>query len=148
VDVSATAREAGIRYPVALTRAVWERRVRVPDGVACQDEAGRLWDVLFLLALAARRSNGYEVRFAVHVRNSNDEGTPPLVRLKALCGPGDQGLQPVVSGAAEGDQSAPQVGVASGGVDPHRDKPGGSPHPLQPAAVRPREAQVNSGGCP
>jgi hypothetical protein len=31
------------------------------------------------------------VRFGVHVRNDNREGTPPLVRLKALCGPGDDG---------------------------------------------------------
>ena len=30
VDVSETAREAGIRYPVALTRAVWESCVTVP----------------------------------------------------------------------------------------------------------------------
>jgi hypothetical protein len=30
IDVSATAREAGIRYPVALTQAVWERCVAVP----------------------------------------------------------------------------------------------------------------------
>jgi hypothetical protein len=45
IDVSATAREAGIRWPVALTRAAWERCVSVPPGVACQDEAGRLWDV-------------------------------------------------------------------------------------------------------
>jgi hypothetical protein len=45
VDVSATAREAGIRYPVALTRAAWERCVAIPPGVVCQDEAGRLWDV-------------------------------------------------------------------------------------------------------
>jgi hypothetical protein len=47
VDVSATAREAGLQYPVALTRAVWERCVAVPPGVVCQDEAGRLWDVLW-----------------------------------------------------------------------------------------------------
>ena len=45
VDVTETAKEAGIRYPVALTRAVWERYVRVPDGVLCQNEAGRLWDI-------------------------------------------------------------------------------------------------------
>jgi hypothetical protein len=32
-----------------------------------------------------------EVRFALHVRNDNRDGTPPLVRLKALCGPEDQG---------------------------------------------------------
>jgi hypothetical protein len=30
------------------------------------------------------------------VRNDNREGTPPLVRLKGLCGPGDQG-EPVVT---------------------------------------------------
>jgi hypothetical protein len=86
IDVSATAREAGIRWPVALSRAVWERCVRVPDGVVCQDEAGRLWDVLWMLLLAARRCEGAEVRFGVHVRNDNREGVPPLVRLKALAG--------------------------------------------------------------
>ena len=47
IGVSAVAREAGIRYPVALTRAVWARCVAVPPGVPCQDEAGRLWDVLW-----------------------------------------------------------------------------------------------------
>ena len=95
IDVSATAREAGIDWPVALTRAAWERCVRVPPGVVCQDEAGRLWDVLVLLRFAIGRSEGAEVRFGVHVRDSNREGTPPLVRLKALCGPGDQG-EPVI----------------------------------------------------
>jgi hypothetical protein len=93
VDVSAVAREAGIRYPVALTRAVWERCVTVPPGVLCQDEPGRLWDVLWLLACAARQSGGQEVRFGVHVRNDNRERTPPLLRLKAVCGPGDDNAQ-------------------------------------------------------
>lgn len=92
IDVSAVAREAGIRYPVALTAAVWERCVAVPPGVLFQDEAGRLWDVLWMLACAIRRGgSGPEVRFAVHVRNDNRERTPPLVRLQALCGPGDEG---------------------------------------------------------
>jgi hypothetical protein len=66
VDVSEIAREAGIRFPVALTRAVWERCIAVPPGVLCQDEAGRLWDVLWLLRWAIGRSDGGpEVRFAV-----------------------------------------------------------------------------------
>jgi hypothetical protein len=66
-------------------------------GVACQDEAGRLWDVLWLLACAVRGgAGGAEVGFAVHVRNDDREGTPPLVRLKALCAPGEQG-EPVVT---------------------------------------------------
>jgi len=90
-------RKAGIRYPVALTAAVWERCVAVPPGVVCQDEAGRLWDVLWLLRLAIGRSDsGSEVRFGVHVRNDNRERTPPLIRLTALCGPGDAG-EPVIS---------------------------------------------------
>jgi hypothetical protein len=92
IDVSAVAREAGIRYPVALTRAVWERCVAVPPGVICQDEAGRLWDVLWQLRVAIGRSaDGAVVRFGVHVRNDNRERTPPLVRLKAASGPGDDG---------------------------------------------------------
>ena len=97
VDVSPTAREAGIRYPVALTRAVWERCVTVPPGIHCQDEAGRLWDVVYLLRCAISRSkDGSEVRIGVHVRNDNRDRTPPLVHLKAVCGPGDQG-EPVLT---------------------------------------------------
>jgi len=91
--VSATATEAGFKYPVALTAVVWAKCVAVPPGVLCQDEAGRLWDVLTMLRFAARRQGGggSELRFGVHVRNDNRDHTPPLVRLKALCGPGDQG---------------------------------------------------------
>ena len=97
IDVTPTAREAGLRWPVALTCGVWERCVRVPEGVACQDEAGRLWDVLWqLLFTIARQGGGHLVSFAVHVRNDNREGTPPLVRLKAVSGPGDQG-EPVIT---------------------------------------------------
>jgi hypothetical protein len=55
-----------------------------------------LWDVLWLLACAARGSNGTDVRFGVHVHNDNRERTPPPVRLKAVCGPGDDG-EPVVT---------------------------------------------------
>src|SRR5262245_52947838 len=88
IDISAVTREAGIRYPVALTRAVWERCVIVPPDALCQDEAGRLWDVAWVLACAVRRgATGTEVRFGVHARNDNRERTQPLVRLKAVCGP-------------------------------------------------------------
>jgi hypothetical protein len=92
IDVSAIARETGIRYPVALTVAVWERCVAVPPDVLWQDEAGRLWDVVWMLRCAiCRRSAGDVVHFALHVRNDNRDGTPPLVRLNAVCGPGDDG---------------------------------------------------------
>jgi hypothetical protein len=97
IDVSAVAAEAGIRYPVALTRAVWERCVTVPPGAVGQDEAGRLWDVLWLLACAVRNgSAGQEVRYGVHVRNDDKPQAPSLVTLRALCGPGEDG-EPVVT---------------------------------------------------
>ncbi len=96
IDVSETAREAGIRYPTALTAAAWQHCVAVPPGVTAQDERGRLWDVLFLLTIRARASSGDTIHFQVHVRNDNRERTPPLVQLKAICGPGDD-AEPVIT---------------------------------------------------
>jgi len=46
VDATATAQEAGIKFPVFLTRAVFDQYVAVPEGVTGQDEAGRLWDLI------------------------------------------------------------------------------------------------------
>ena len=89
VDVTTTAQEAGIKYPVALTRTVWCRYVEVPEGVEAQDEAGRLWDLLWMLAMAIHRSGeaGDTLRYQLYVRNDNRE--PKLVTLKAVCGPSD-----------------------------------------------------------
>ncbi len=96
IDVSATAREAGFQYPVALTAAAWVKCVAVPSAVLCQDEAGRLWDVVWMLRLGVQRAAGSLVLFSLHVRDDNRERTPPLVRLKAVCGPGDHG-EPVIT---------------------------------------------------
>ena len=56
VDVSEMAREAGIRYPVAVTRRVWGEVVtpKQEDRPAGQSEAGRLWDVLWMLRVASK----------------------------------------------------------------------------------------------
>src|SRR5262249_2205239 len=52
-DVSATAREAGIRYPTALTRRAWERYVKVPERAIGETEAHRLGNVLAAFRTAA-----------------------------------------------------------------------------------------------
>jgi len=97
IDVTETAREAGFRIPVAITAAAWARCVTVPEGVTGQDERGRLWDVLWMLYFAIRQSpGGSELRYHLHVRNSDEEAVPPLVELKALCGPGDD-ADPVIT---------------------------------------------------
>jgi hypothetical protein len=95
VDVSSVAREAGIRFPVAMTRTVWSKYVEVPEGVKCQDESGRLWDILWMFRTQAPRG-GDTLLFKLHVRNDNRERTPPLVTLKAVCGPGDT-PEPVIT---------------------------------------------------
>jgi hypothetical protein len=95
VDVSQTAREAGIRFPVALTRVVYERYVVVPAGVRGQDESGRLWDILFMFRFALRSGlNRSAVCFRLSVRNDNRKAQ--VVHLKAVCGPGDEG-EPVIT---------------------------------------------------
>ena len=88
IDVSTVAKEAGFRFPVFMTRGVWEQYVRVPEGISDQDEAGRLWDILWMLKFQARRSEGSTIRFQVHVRNE-EAGGPTLVTLKSICGPRD-----------------------------------------------------------
>jgi hypothetical protein len=95
VDVSSVARQAGIRFPVAMTRTVWGKYVEVPQRVNCQDESGRLWDILWMFQAQARRG-GNTLLFKLHVRNDNRERIPPLVTLKAVCGPGDT-PEPVIT---------------------------------------------------
>lgn len=94
IDVTEVAKEAGVAFPTALTHAVWHSMVVVPEGVSCQDEAGRLWDILWMFRMAARDNSGSELRFSLLVRNTND--APEEVTLKALCGPGDD-AEPVIT---------------------------------------------------
>jgi hypothetical protein len=98
LDVSETAREAGIKFPVAVTRAVWVKYVEVPEGVTCQDERGRLWDILWMFRCAAAKFDGDTLLFKLYVRNHNRERLDrrDLVTLKALCGPGDD-AEPVIT---------------------------------------------------
>jgi hypothetical protein len=89
VDVSTTAREAGITFPMFLTRAVFDTYVAVPEGVTGQDEAGRLWDIVWMLHFAIRRSKQGANRIAVALYVRNDNRAAKLVKLIATCGPLD-----------------------------------------------------------
>jgi hypothetical protein len=93
VDASKLAAEAGFRYPVALTYAAWVECVRVNPCDKCQDECGRLWDVLTCLRLAARNESGSSVKFSVLVKR---DSKMVRVQLKSICGPGDN-HEPVVT---------------------------------------------------
>jgi hypothetical protein len=104
VDVTEMAKQAGLKYPTAITRAVFDEYVRVPEALAdSQDEIGRIWDVLWMMRVAIQRGEiqGDRGMFKVIVAKpgpyrSNEE---PLkgdtgcckVTLKSICGPSDDG---------------------------------------------------------
>ena len=89
VDVSTTAAEAGIRFPVFLTRRVFDAYVAVPPNVTGQDEAGRLWDIVSMLRFAIKHfgNGGDRIEYSLYVRNDNRR--PKLVKLVAVCGAHD-----------------------------------------------------------
>ena len=86
VEVTKTAQEAGIKFPVFLTRTVFDSFVTVPEGVTGQDEAGRLWDIVWMLRFGILRSRpGVDrIPVALYVRNENRRAK--LVKLIATCG--------------------------------------------------------------
>ncbi len=96
VDVSTTAREAGINFPVALTSTVWDMYVVPSEKLADsgQSIAGRLWDLLWMFRLKAMRSNKSLLYFSCLFLDVNEKLDE--VKFKALCGPGDN-AEPVIT---------------------------------------------------
>ena len=89
VEVTKTAQEAGIRFPVFLTRAVFDNYVTVPPGVTGQDEAGRTWDLVWMTRFAIIRSHPGADRLPVALYVRNDNVRSRLIKLVAVCGPLD-----------------------------------------------------------
>ena len=85
VDVTKTAQEAGIKFPMFLTRAVFDNYVAVPPDVSGQDEAGRLWDLIWMARFAILRSHGHTDRLPVALYVRNDNHRAKLVKLIATC---------------------------------------------------------------
>ena len=94
IDVSGIAKEAGYRYPVALTSALWADINDIPESKDWQDSTGRLWDVLYMGQDAIRRSKegGTVLVYSLimHVGNRTN------YTVKLVCGPGDD-AEPVIT---------------------------------------------------
>ena len=90
VAIGSIAREAGFKFPVFMTRAAWDECVTVPPGMeGWQDENGRLWDVLHMTAIAARKADGDTIKVQLFVQKHARRRRPELVELRAVCGPTD-----------------------------------------------------------
>ena len=103
VDVGSTAREAGFKWPVALTVGAWADCVAWTEDDSrqqvYQDESGRLWDVLYMASYAIRSSkdSGDRLLFQLYrVPRDGHSTDAVLVTLKLIVGPGDAG-EPVIT---------------------------------------------------
>ena len=103
LDATAAAKEVGILYPVALTQGAWDLAVALsPASIrACNDERGRLHDVVWMLRFAIKnRANttlngsGHSLLFRLHVVATRVRPSP--ITLQAIVGPGDD-LDPVIT---------------------------------------------------
>jgi hypothetical protein len=89
VEVTKVAQEAGIKHPMFLTRAVFDAYVAVPPDVTGQDEAGRLWDIVWMTRFAIIRAKPGVDRVPVALYVRNDNRAAKLIKLIAQCGPLD-----------------------------------------------------------
>lgn len=89
VDVTTAAAEAGFHAPTALTYAAWTIIENIPARLkGFNDLQGRLWDVLWLASLAARRNpQSSQIAFRVILPH----GRYQYQDFKLVCGPGDAG---------------------------------------------------------
>jgi hypothetical protein len=110
IEVTKVAEEAGIRFPVFLTRGVWDKYVALPNDTPAQgqddlvprsgpktwgthieaglgSQSGRLWDIVWMLRFAIIRAKPGVTRVpvALYVRNS-DSHPARLVKLIATAG--------------------------------------------------------------
>ncbi len=99
VDLTNLARDAGIKFPVAVTLSVFEllNHISVPG----QDFVGRAWDMLMIFRMEAKKSPGDTINFAplFLMREGED---PVAISLWAKCGPGDD-MEPVITIMQEGE---------------------------------------------
>ncbi len=97
VDLTEWAKETGFKIPVACTSAVWQDYVEPPAATKelGQSTRGRAHDLLWMLHNAIRGfAYGDCLHFQVIFLQAPQR--QETVKLKAVCGPGDQG-EPVLT---------------------------------------------------
>jgi hypothetical protein len=125
VDVTPTAKEAGIRLHTVVSRTVWDCCVEVPSDesgpVVGQDERGRLWDGVNLTAswihlVQLAGISAERVDFSANVRGADHRLR--TARLYAHVGHGDSG-EPVLTIMEDGEDRAGVTPRGSGVAEYH-----------------------------
>lgn len=96
-DVSEMAKEAGLKFPVALTNSVTTDLMDIPESKSYQSFDGRLWDLLQMLIWQIRREKGScsTIRFSMILDRKSDPKSR-TVAYKAVCGP-DDNMNPCIT---------------------------------------------------
>ena len=98
VDVSELGKEAGIKFPIAMTATLWHEFIEPNEKLeeAGQSSEGRLWDVLNVFVYEVRklikagRANHDTILFKVLFLMEPDE-SPKDIQLKGIVSGGDDG---------------------------------------------------------
>ena len=103
IDAGSMAREAGFRWPVAITAAAWQDCVCWTESDSerqtYQDLSARLWDLLFMAAHAARTKATADPQLLFELHRVPRDGrsiAAELTTLKLVVGPGDN-AEPVMT---------------------------------------------------
>ena len=94
VDISELAKEAGFKFPVAITCGVYE--LLNDTAQPGQSFEGRAWDVLMVLHFEIRRSKNTDAVYFAPFFNTKNCAEPKPHKLWAKIGPGDAG-EPVIT---------------------------------------------------
>jgi hypothetical protein len=84
------AREAGLKWPIAMTTTAFHECVAVVEGAkghAGQDVKGRWWDCVFMFRRTRREVSPLEARWKLIVRDP--DGRARMKELKCVSGPAD-----------------------------------------------------------
>lgn len=100
-DISTLAKEAGIKFPVAITDSVLSMIKNKPQH---EEEEGRTWDVVWMLRCAIKGEIPVEkigedtLLFELIMNDSllSEGDEPKMVTLKSVVGPGDN-MEPVIT---------------------------------------------------
>ena len=96
VDVSQMAKEAGFKYPVAITQELNSNLENIPPEHSYEDYNGRLWDVLWMLRVAiAKQGSGDIIHYKMILHTEDNPAETPIT-LKAQCHPGDD-MEPCIT---------------------------------------------------
>lgn len=103
VDVTDLAKEAGFKFPVAITQGLHAALKNIPQKYGYQDYTGRLWDALYMAVMAIKgsKNRGSELSYRIicHQEKNDDKGHREIVEklnLKLKIHPGDE-MEPVVT---------------------------------------------------